>query len=103
MQIFRIKKRDEGNNSIVTFFLIRLGCMSPWGGPRAGGPRAALCSALGWFVLARWAMNRNAARVRSDIAIRPEWGNNNIAQGKAQRRNVAKRRPGKAVPVCNSP
>ena len=27
-------------------------------------------------------------------AIRPEWGNNNIAQGRAQRRNVAKRRPG---------
>ncbi len=97
MQIFQIKKLDEGNNSIVTFFLIRLRCMSPW------GSRAALRSALGWSVLARWAMNRNAARGQSDIAIRPEWGNNNIAQGKAQRRNVAKRRPGNAVPVCNSP
>ena len=26
--------------------------------------------------------------------FRPEWGSNNIAQGRAERRNVAKRRPG---------
>ncbi len=62
--------------------------------------------------LCRWVTNRTVGLRIGPLgeesdgwvnAIRPEWGNNNIAQGRTQRRNVAQRRPGYRRHRCISP